>query len=113
LPTDSDVDLDLRYYEDPFEACGGVINPTKHWCLLVEIVAVVPYLRPMWTVKDKSGHTFPLVFYLDTGKELPKSFSKYARPGNTISIMYAEQRDFVDGQCGLRVEDPSYVKVSL
>ena len=53
-----------------------------------------------------------LAFYLDTGEELPRIFLKHAKAGNTISIMYAEQHNFLDGQCGLRIEDVSCVKVS-
>jgi hypothetical protein len=106
-----DGELDLRYYEDPFETGTHIVEPTKHWCLLVEVIAPVSYLRPMWNVKDKSGRAFLLVFYLDRGEELPRSFLKHAKAGNTISVMYAEQHNFFDGQCGLRVESVSQVKV--
>ena len=106
LPDDSDVDL--RYFD---EECPGVYGPVKHWCLLAEIVELVPYLRPMFTVKDKAGKQFLVSMYLDNDVALPDFWHKHCIPGNVVAIMYANSHNFMDGQTGIRVEEVGTIKV--
>ena len=106
LPDDSDIDL--RYYG---EEHYGVYGPVKHWCLLVEIVKLIPYFRPMFTAKDKAGKEFLVAMYLDNDVALPDFWNKYCKPGNVVAIMYACSHSFMDGQMGIRVEDVENIKV--
>lgn len=112
LPEDADDDLDLRYYDDS----GHTGYPIKHWCLLVEIVRHIPYLRPMYIVKDRDDKEFLVAFYLDRGVHFPPdhpNWRKWLSPGNVMAIMYAHKRAFMDGQVGVRIEDWESVKVRL
>ncbi|PPR02681.1 hypothetical protein CVT24_002103 [Panaeolus cyanescens] len=109
LPEDADDDLDLRYYDDSTH----IGYPIKHWCLLVEIVRHIPYLRPMYIVKDRDDHEFLAAFYLDRDVQFPPnhpSWHKWLAPGNVMAIMYAHKRAFMDGQVGVRIEDVDSVK---
>ncbi len=54
-----------------------------------------------------------VAFYPDNGHELPKDLLKHAKAGNTMSIMYAEQHFFVDGQQGIRLEDDDVDRVKV
>jgi hypothetical protein len=108
LPDDDDIDL--RYYTDPGNC--GVFGPIKHWCLLVEIVEPIPYLRPMYKVKDRSGKQFIVVLYLDNGVQIPALWKKHCFPGGVIAIMYATRHFFRDGQHGIRVEELENIKVN-
>ncbi|KAF8966137.1 hypothetical protein BDZ97DRAFT_1658154 [Flammula alnicola] len=105
LPEDDDIDL--RYYDDP---SYGVTGPIKHWCLLVEIVEQIPYLRPMFTVKDKAGKQFLVAFYLDNNIVQPKIWEKRCKVGGVIALMYATSHYFADGQHGVRVEEVENIK---
>jgi len=100
----------MRYYADPGNY--GVFGPIKHWCLLVEIVEPIPYLRPMFKVKDKAGNQFLIALYLDNGVELPPIWKKHCFPGGVIAIMYANKHFFMDGQLGIRVEELENIKVN-
>ena len=105
-----DDDLDLRYYDDP--GSYGVIGPIKHWCLLVEIVQKIPYLRPTFKVKDKDNNELLVVFYFDNDVKMPAIWEKRCKEGGVMAIMYAVAHDFLDGQHGVRVEEVENVKVS-
>jgi len=105
-----DNDLDFRYYDETNDSYG-VYGPIKHWCLLGEIVEIIPWIRPMFKVKDNAGEHFLVAFHLDGTRTLPSELAKYAKPGNTMTIMYAEQHYFADGQIGVRLEDVDRVKV--
>ena len=107
LPEDSD--LDLRYYGEEY---SGVYGPVKHWCLLAEIVKPIPYIRPMFTAKDKTGEEFLVAMYLDNDVALPDFWHKYCKPGNVVAIMYACSHTFMDGQTGIRVEEVGTIKVN-
>ncbi|KAH8099842.1 hypothetical protein BXZ70DRAFT_222042 [Cristinia sonorae] len=109
LPEDDD--LDLRYYDDPHNM--GRYGPTKHWCLLGEIVQPIPYFRPMLRVRDKVGKEFLLAFYLDSDQGIPKDMLRHMKPGNTISVMYADAHNFSDGQHGIRLEDSDVERVKV
>lgn len=101
LPEENDIDL--TYYEER----GFGYSPAVHWCLLVEIVEVIPWIRPMFNVKDLEGHKFLVAFHLDNNEEVA---SMNIRVGRTMSISHAHQHQFADGQVGIRLEDASSVK---
>ncbi|KAK7063859.1 MYND-type domain-containing protein [Favolaschia claudopus] len=82
----------------------------SHWCFLAEIHEIVPYVRPMYTVKDKTGAERLVVFYLDNGTPTPTAVKK-SRETYTMCIMDAVKHQFMDGQVGIRVEDEKSVKI--
>ncbi|KAF9554898.1 hypothetical protein CPC08DRAFT_712468, partial [Agrocybe pediades] len=83
-----------------------------HYCLLVEIVEIVPYLRPTFRVKDKADREFIVMFYLDRGTEVPREEWKTScRVGGVMMIKGAMNHQFMDGQVGVRVEDVEDVKM--
>lgn len=106
LPEDSDIDL--GYFGEEY---SGVYGPVKHWCLLAEIVEPIPYLRPMFTAKDKAGKEFLVAMYLDNDVALPDFWHKYCKSGNVVAIMYAWSHTFMDGQTGIRLEEVENIKV--
>jgi hypothetical protein len=44
---------------------GYILTPTRHWCLLAEIIEVDYFFRLRLLVKDRSGKEFPLSFYIE------------------------------------------------
>jgi len=83
----------------------------KHWCLLAEIVELNFWpFRPMYKVKDITGQTFLAAFHFDDRTLFP-NVEKEATVGSTICVMYAEFHYFADGQIGVRLEEPSSVKI--
>ncbi|KAF9524217.1 hypothetical protein CPB83DRAFT_861638 [Crepidotus variabilis] len=105
-----DHKLDERYFSAP-DADGGS-GPLKHWCLLGEITEIIKYSRPLYKVKDKAGKVFTVACYFDNDQARPQ-WMKYTKPGNTISVMYADKHFFMDGQLGIRLEDVERVNVYL
>jgi hypothetical protein len=69
-------------------------------------------------VKDKRGDEVLASFYFDLGgifnfnfpvhSNVPESLTN---TGNTLAILYAEQRQLFDGSTGFRIEDPDHVQV--
>ncbi|PLB49277.1 hypothetical protein P170DRAFT_509858 [Aspergillus steynii IBT 23096] len=98
-------DLDLRYYAE-----GEVgYAPKKHWCLLVEIVAIERFTRVLLRARDKNNTPVVVAFYTDDkGRTLDTPALKV---GNTVAIMYAARHFFLDGSLGVRVEEGEMVKV--
>lgn len=117
FPTFTDLPLDHDISMRPFispDYYGISQVPLKHWCLLVEIIELIPWpLRPMWRVKDKDGKELLVACYFDQDVEIPKSWEKHCRPGGVIAIMYALTHVFADGQIGIRAEDVQNIKVRL
>ncbi|KAJ3503315.1 hypothetical protein NLJ89_g8491 [Agrocybe chaxingu] len=117
----------LEYYSE--QGHEGFLRPTKHWCLLTEIVEEREWIRPMYTVKDKAGGQFLVAFHHDydgtpgfrvsetfgmpANRRLPESLASNAKPGNVMAFMYAQNHMFADGQQGIRVEDLDQVKVRV
>lgn len=83
-----------------------------HYCLLVEIIEIIPYFRPMFKVKDKVNKEFIVTFYFDNGTEHPEEWKKNCKPGGVMVIKYALRHSFMDGQIGIRAEDVEHIKVS-
>jgi|SRR5690242_14642034 len=117
--------MDKRYFPT-FEECpneydpegefyvlnpGSLLVPTRHWCLLAEITQVEYFFRLRLWVKDRSGHEFPIAFYIEEEERCldPSRFQK----GRTVAILYAEQHGFLDMSVGIRQETMSTVEVCL
>ncbi|KAI9163965.1 SET domain-containing protein [Paramyrothecium foliicola] len=105
LPWENDLDLDYYNTHD-----GITYSPTKHWCLLAEIVDIEEFIRLRLLVRDKAGHEVIVAFYTDgRGTEL-RSQSPLKR-GHTIAILYPQQHGFLDMTIGIRVEDSIMTRV--
>lgn len=109
LPGENDVDLEFYESTDGFS-----YRPRKHWCFLAEIVEIESFLRLRLTVKNRgTGHDddTPVVVAFYTpgrGRELDPSC---VRKGFTLAVLYAEQHGFLDMTTGIRLEDPTALKV--
>ncbi|MCJ1245426.1 hypothetical protein MMC30_002630 [Trapelia coarctata] len=102
----SEYDVDLGYYHT---LDGLYWIPTRHWCLLAEIVEAFIFIRLRLVAKDKDGHKFVIAFYLepdDTGLR-PSDF----REGHTVAILYPHQHGFLDLTEGIRQEDIKRIQV--
>ncbi|KAJ3853775.1 hypothetical protein EV368DRAFT_38225, partial [Lentinula lateritia] len=105
-------DSECSYYavsKDSTDIC--TVRPSRHWCLLAEIVAMQSWpLRPMYLVKDTTGQTFLAAFHYND-RTLFSEVWKKGLVGSTNCVMYASFHHFVDGQVGVRLEEPECVKV--
>lgn len=105
-------DIPFTYYRER----GGVYYPIRHWCFLGEITHRLVFNRLCLTVKDRTGKTITVSFYLNphtlgempVHPNIPKALTK---KGNTIAILYPEQHNFMDGTIGFRIEDATRVQV--
>lgn len=114
-----------NYYKDDGK---DMLEPTRNWCYLADITMPGYHpLRPSAVVKDSAGHQHPLIFYLDN--DFPDSDSDNSDtdsddshvdavldslvPGNTVAVLYAEKKTFMNMAEGIRVpvEDTNYVYV--
>jgi len=89
------------YQTDPYRS--GVVTNRIHWCFVGEIIADASIVRPVFHVQDRVGEKTIVALYLDndaTGYDASKFVV-----GNTICIMYAFKKTFLDGSEGIRVED--------
>lgn len=99
-------DIDMGYYDTPDDLRWF---PTRHWCLLAEIIEVSTFIRLRLQVKDKDGHEFLIAFYLEpdnTGLH-PSDFHQ----GHTVAILYPHQHGFLDLSVGIRQEEITRVQV--
>ena len=98
-------DLNEDYYS---MRSGGFYEAHRHWCLFAEIRSVQPWLRLVLSVQDAAGHEFLVSFNTEDKGE---SVMMQATPGYTVAMLYAEQHGFMSGHEGVRLEDPTQVKV--
>ena len=106
LSCPAEEDIDLQYYSS---GDGYYFKPSRHWCLLAEIVDAVHFLRLRLNVRDRLGHVFPINFHLE-GSEEPK-VEQYIT-GHTIAILYPHQHGFLDMSTGIRQESMQSIQVS-
>ncbi|KAF7550377.1 hypothetical protein G7046_g8033 [Stylonectria norvegica] len=95
-----------------FDGSGPSRRMTRgSWCFLAQVVEVnVPFpLRLI--VKDRGGRLLPIHFHT-AGRGIEFAASQ-PKPGDTIAILCAEQHNLQDGSTGIRVENPSLVKVGI
>lgn len=86
-----------------------MLEPLRHWCLLVEVIQTQKIIRLIVSAFDKTGQLIIIALYTpDRGKKL----RKVVKPGCTLAILYARQHFFFDGSVGVRVENPHDIKVS-
>jgi hypothetical protein len=95
--------LDEEYY---IEERVGVYRPKRHWGVVGEIKETCFFIRPRAEIKTKYGETLKVNFHLEGASE-PNCFSwSDLKVGNTMVILYAESKVFLDGECGIRQESP-------
>ncbi|EKM76298.1 hypothetical protein AGABI1DRAFT_122698 [Agaricus bisporus var. burnettii JB137-S8] len=104
LPYDNDYDV--TFYKEDAES--GILRPRHHWCFLVEITEIVPWLRPMYYAKDIDGQSVFIAFHTD---DRSPHIARECKVGDTMAIMYAQSHAFMDGKIGIRVESHDYVKL--
>ena len=101
----------LEYYNDD----GGYCTPKRHWCLVAEIVENHTFMRHRQHLILRtrlSLDRFQLVFYLDKEPASTDSFNyDQLKVGNTICVLYAERKRFLDGTQGIRQESADCVHV--
>ena len=102
-PSDSDMNLDYYTTRD-----GRSYTPSRHWCLLGEIVHVAFFIRLRLFVRDKEGHGMTVKFYLENDDEV--AVEQY-KVGHTIAILYPHKHHFPEDIVGVRVELISSVQV--
>ncbi|KAI0376802.1 hypothetical protein F5Y04DRAFT_265781 [Hypomontagnella monticulosa] len=104
LPDEND--LSLEFYQS---ADGFSFRPRKHWCFLAEITDVERFLRLRLIVQDKDHQKIPIAFHTDDrGLEMdPSSLQE----GFTVAVLYAEQHGFLDMSIGIRLENPTGIKI--
>ncbi|KZV60403.1 hypothetical protein PENSPDRAFT_644311 [Peniophora sp. CONT] len=85
----------------------GYYGPSHHWAFVGEIIENLTLLRPSFLLRDREGKEVFIIFYLDNGTQA--NFKDF-RVGRTVVLYYAEKRQFVDGQVGIRIEEMSRAK---
>ncbi len=107
-------DLPHENHNDPefYATVNGITyRPRRHWLFLAEIVDFGTLFRLQMTIKDVDGMTVPLFFYTEgRGSELEPSL---IQKGYTIAILYAEFHAFAFSEPGIRLEEPTNIKVPL
>jgi len=106
LPLENHIDPEFHATVDEF-----TYRPRRHWLFLAEIVDFGRLLRLEMTIKDVEGMAVPLFFYTEgRGSELETSL---IHKGYTVAILYAEVHKFAFSEPGIRLEDPTHIKVPL
>ena len=96
--------LNTRFWTD----AAGYYAPSHHWAFIGEIVENRSLFRPGYLLRDREGTEVFIVFYLDN--QVQADFKDF-RLGRTVVLYYAEKRQFVDGQVGIRIEEMTRAKV--
>lgn len=98
---------DYRY----FTPSGSYV---RHWCFLGEITGITTLGRLVLNVEDTATRTEARVACYDNGGGM--GFMRRARPpkvGDTVAVLYAQTKAFLDGSIGIRVEDNKLIKVHI
>ncbi|RFU29079.1 hypothetical protein B7463_g7275, partial [Scytalidium lignicola] len=106
-------DLPHEHYIDPlfYASSDELARPRRHWLFLAEIVDFNRFPRLQMTVTDVDGMTVPLFFYTEgRGSEWEPSL---VQKGYTVAILYAEFHAFAFSEPGIRLEEPTNIKVPL
>ena len=80
---------------------GVILSPTRHWCLLAEVLESAFYIRLRLLAGDKNGRHLIIAFHLETndaGLNL-QDFEK----GNTVAILYPHRHKYLDGAMGIKL----------
>ena len=106
LPHENHIDPEFYASVDEF-----TYRPRRHWLFLAEIVDYGRFLRLQMTIKDVDSKTIPLFFHTEgRGGELEPSL---IQKGYTVAILYAEFHAFAFSEPGIRLEEPTNIKVPL
>eukprot|EP01056_Protomagalhaensia_sp_Gyna25_P000902 Protomagalhaensia_sp_Gyna_25__901@NODE_1434_length_1839_cov_33_141667_g1158_i0_p2_GENE_NODE_1434_length_1839_cov_33_141667_g1158_i0NODE_1434_length_1839_cov_33_141667_g1158_i0_p2_ORF_typecomplete_len178_score22_38_NODE_1434_length_1839_cov_33_141667_g1158_i012051738 len=103
LPPEQDVDLRFFGSTD-----GTIFFPRRHWCFLGEITQVEhndDELRVL--VRDRAG----MLVVVGFGQEASSEILSTLVIGHTMAILYAYGNAFMGMSIGIRVQDPSEVKI--
>ena len=103
-PCEDSIEIDFYDMVD-----NHFLVPKHHWCLLAEIQHVEYFIRLRLIVRDKSGHNFPIAFYLDDEDVDSSQF----RVGYTVAILYPHQHGFLDMTTGIRQEGKDTLQVHI
>ncbi|KAI5794097.1 hypothetical protein FPQ18DRAFT_235112, partial [Pyronema domesticum] len=79
----------------------------RHWCLLGEITEIVPWpVRLCIHIRDMDNEELMVSFNDD---QRGATFARHPnlKPGSTMAFLYPEFHAFMDGQTGLRIEQPA------
>lgn len=85
-----------------------LVHAGRHWCVLSEIESLDFIARLVLHVRDQDGRKLPIAFYTHDNGAMVHDI---CRPGYTVAVLYGQQRNFLDGSVGIRVEDSARVKV--
>lgn len=86
----------------------NLLSDSRHWCFLGEIETYDFIARLVIHVRDRAGQKLLVALYTnDKGALIRNS----CIPGHTVAVLYAQQRKFMDGSVGIRVEDIKRVRV--
>lgn len=66
-------------------------------------------MRPVYATKDITGTRFVVALYTEDPQKDAKDFEI----GHTLCITSARPHNFLDGQVGFRIEDPSKIEVRM
>ncbi|KAG2121656.1 hypothetical protein BD769DRAFT_1477755 [Suillus cothurnatus] len=102
LPYENDVDP--TYYVQK----SYIFSPRQHWCFLGEIVDSYGLCRILLRVKDKDGQIVTIGLYTD---DRGQALAPQIKEGHTVAVLYGEQHNFLDMTVGIRVEEPSIIRI--
>jgi hypothetical protein len=72
-----------------------------------QITANESIMRPVYAVRDNTRTRFVVALYTPDPQKDAKNF----KIGHTLCITSARPHQFLDGQTGFRIEDPSTIEV--
>ncbi|EKM58605.1 uncharacterized protein PHACADRAFT_182902 [Phanerochaete carnosa HHB-10118-sp] len=103
FPTFADCPQLRDYNDDRYFTSSG--SYLRHWCFLGEITGIATFSRLVLDVKDTASREDTRVACYDNDGGM--SFMRRARPpkvGDTVAVLYAQTKAFLDGSIGIRVE---------
>jgi hypothetical protein len=120
-------ELDLNWIHFPTfpQLPPGGDAPLRGWVLLAEAVQDISMFRPVYRCKDAAGNFLTVAVYYDNNivRRLPPLVRRVPvltpalqpmpkiRIGDTLCLENATTHYFIDGQVGVRLEDPSRLVV--
>jgi hypothetical protein len=105
----SEIDQPYLEYYSGWDT--GYLQPKFNWCYFAEITLTNYHpFRPSIIVKDWKGKEHPIIFYLDDVPGLSNPFfpGEQFKVGQTICLLYAERKTFMDLSEGIRKEDSDF-----
>ncbi|KAG2031918.1 hypothetical protein BDR03DRAFT_875037 [Suillus americanus] len=102
LPYENDVDP-TYYVQGTYS-----FSPRQHWCFLGEIENNYGLCRVLLRAKDKDGQVVTIGMYTD---DRGQALVPQIKEGHTVAVLYGEQHCFLDMTVGIRVEEPSIIRI--